>query len=582
VVPRASARRPDFPEPTKEASLRILLIATAFNSLSQRLHAELAQEGHELAVVLAACGESELREAVFGVGYRPGEAKPLYDLCIAPMLTSAIPAEVWQAVPCLVVHPGPPGDRGPSALDWALHDRVERWGVTVLQAVAEMDAGPVWAHCSFRVGPGLAKGELYRGELSDAASSAVHEAVRRFALGERPKPVRPAPARPFFPQRLRAIDWAGDPAERVTALLRAADSSPGVLDVLDGEEFYLYGATPEYALRGRPGTLLATRAGAVCRATVDGAVWFSHAKPRRRPGGPPGIKLPAALALAGRVAHLPECPGSPEIGYRERGEVGMLGFRFPGGAMSTEQCRRLLRAYRHALARPTRVLVLGGQRDFFSNGIHLGVIDAAPNPAAESWANLVAIDDLVEAVLRTTDRLVVAALGGNAAAGGLVLGQAADEVWVQEGVVLNPHYRLMGLYGSEYWTYLLPRRIGAGETERLMDAALPVGSARALRLGLADRLLGTSPEQFREAVWAAAFELAASPGLEARIAAKARRLERDEARRALADYRRDELDRMRAIFDDPHAPYHALRSAFVRKAVPERTPEHLRRVAAAV
>lgn len=34
----------------------------------------------------------------------------------------------------------------------------------------------------------------------------------------------------------------------------------------------------------------------------------------------------------------------------------------------------------------------------------------------ESWSNLNAMNDVVEAVLRTTDRLVVAALGGNAAA----------------------------------------------------------------------------------------------------------------------------------------------------------------------
>ncbi|MEW5535917.1 hydrogenase maturation protein, partial [Streptomyces virginiae] len=67
------------------------------------------------------------------------------------------------------------------------------------------------------------------------------------------------------------------------------------------------------------------------------------------------------------------------------------------------------------------VLVLGGGRDFFSNGIHLGVIEAADDPAEESWANINAMDDLVEAVLTTTDRLVVSALGGNAAAGGAML-----------------------------------------------------------------------------------------------------------------------------------------------------------------
>lgn len=555
--------------------MRILLIATAFNSLSQRIHAELSEEGHELSVVLAACGEQELRAAVFGPCDASEDAEPRFDLCIAPMLTTAIPADVWNALPCLIVHPGPPGDRGPASLDWALHLGAESWGVTVLQAVAEMDAGPVWASAAFRIPAGVSKSDLYRGELADAASAAVHEAVRRFADGQRPRTPPAAITRGPFPQRLRRIDWAADGTERVSALLRAADSSPGVLDDAGGREFYLYGGDPEYALRGKPGTWLATRAGSLCRATADGAVWISHLRPKRVPGGPRGIKLPAALALGGGIAHLPECPGSPEISYRERGEVGMLGFRFPGGAMSTEQCRRLLGAYQHACKRRTRVLILSGRRDFFGNGIHLGVIDAARSPADESWANIQAIDDVVEAVLRTTDRLVISALGGNAAAGGAVMATAADEVWLRRGVVLNPHYRLMGLYGSEYWTYLLPRRIGREETERLMAAALPVGSAGALRLGLADRVIDAAPQDFGEAVWAAAFELAAAPDLGARIAAKARRLAADEAKRPLADHRREELERMREIFYDPHAPYHALRAAFVRKAVPERTPAHL-------
>ena len=39
---------------------------------------------------------------------------------------------------------------------------------------------------------------------------------------------------------------------------------------------------------------------------------------------------------------------------------------------------------------------------------------------------------------------------------------AADHVSAREDVVLNPYYQHMGgLHGSEYWTYLLPRRVGA-------------------------------------------------------------------------------------------------------------------------
>jgi enoyl-CoA hydratase/carnithine racemase len=48
--------------------------------------------------------------------------------------------------------------------------------------------------------------------------------------------------------------------------------------------------------------------------------------------------------------------------------------------MSTEQCRRLREAYQYARSRrTTKVIVLACGADFFSNGIHLNVIEAAPN-----------------------------------------------------------------------------------------------------------------------------------------------------------------------------------------------------------
>ncbi|MER7915380.1 MULTISPECIES: hydrogenase maturation protein [unclassified Streptomyces] len=551
----------------------ILLVASAFNSLCQRVYAELSDRGHRVDVVLASRGEEPVRAAV-------RESVP--DLVIAPMLTTALPEDVWREHICLIVHPGPPGDRGPAALDWAVAERAPHWGVTVLQAEAGMDAGPVWAAEPFPVAP-VGKSDLYRNEVADAAVTAVLTAVRHHEEGAfKPRPqsdpsidvVRRGP----FRQERRRIDWAADDTATVLRKLRGADSRPGVLDELLGRELFLHGGHPEDELRGRPGDLLARRAGAVCRATRDGAVWIPELRPRKNSGDPAAFRRPAAHVVAALepALGLPDVPAPLElpqarctytdIRYRQRGDVGLLSFSFPGGAMSTDQCRRLLAAYEHALTRPTRVLVLGGPRDFFSNGIHLHVIEAAQDPGRESWVNLNALDDLVEAVLRTTDRLVVAALAGNAAAGGALLALAADEVWCRTGTVLNPHYRRMGLYGSEFWTYTLPRRVGPDETRRLTEEALPVSAARAERTGLADRLVPAAPGEFAPAVERLAATLAAAPGLDRRIAAKAAARAADERQRPLATYRRAELTRMHALFFDPHAPYHALRSAFVRKA----------------
>jgi putative two-component system hydrogenase maturation factor HypX/HoxX len=123
----------------------------------------------------------------------------------------------------------------------------------------------------------------------------------------------------------------------------------------------------------------------------------------------------------------------------------------------------------------------------------------------------------------------------------------------------------MGLYGSEFWTYSLPRRVGAETARLLTTRALPVSAATAVRIGLADRLVSVPAQEFGAEVEHLAAALVDDPDLERRIAAKAAARQADEKRQPLAEYRRDELTRMRMIFFDPRAPYHALRSAFVRK-----------------
>jgi putative two-component system protein, hydrogenase maturation factor HypX/HoxX len=563
--------------------MRILLVASAYNSMTQRLHAELADQGLQVSVELA-LGDEVLRE-----GVRRWEP----DLVIAPMLTTAIPADIWSARPCLIVHPGPRGDRGPSSLDWAIMGGAGRWGVTVLQANAEMDAGDIWASAEFTM-PGCGKSSVYRTEVADAAVKAVVLAVARFASGRyRPEPLdysRPdvwGQCRPPCRQADRRIDWQAEPVGSVLAKLRAADSSPGVLDVISGAEYYLAGGHEEDQLRGTPGTIVARRDGAICRATTDGAVWIPQLRRRQAPGGPKTFKLPATLALGESLTGVPHVPAPltpppgrrtyQQIRYREGDGVGYLEFCFPGGAMSTGQCRRLLAAYRHAQRRPVKVIVLGGPRDMFANGIHLNTIQAADDPAEESWRNINAMNDLVEAILTTVGQLTVAALAGNAAAGGLMLALAADQVWCRAGAVLNPHYRLMGLHGSEYWTYTLPRRVGAQEAARLTSACLPVSPASALRSGLVDQVIAGDPAAFRAQVAALAGQLAASPGHPARLAAKARRLDADGRKRPLAAYRAAELTVMSRNFTGSHEPYPELRRAFVCKEKPVRTPPHLAR-----
>ncbi len=548
--------------------MRILLLCHGFNSLTQRLYAELSAKGHQLSV------EFDIADAV------AEEAVALFcpDLVIAPFLKRAIPESIWSRQVCLVVHPGIVGDRGPSALDWAIQQGLATWGVTVLQAEAEMDAGPVWASASFPL-RAAKKSSIYRNEVTEASVRAVLQAVDRFAGGDFQPERVPGQAHALMRQSDRAIDWAQSDSASALARLNAADGFPGVADSLFGEPCHLFDAWPETNLKGMPGSLLGRRETAILRATADGAVWIGHV---RRNGG---VKLPATLAFP-EAAALPELPladcwkaASPtwqDIAYEEAGGVGFLSFDFYNGAMSTGQCRRLTEAFRWATQRPTRVIVLRGGSDFWSNGIHLNTIEAAESPADESWANINAIDDLAEAVLRCETQLTVAAVGANAGAGGCFLARAADFVWVRDGVVLNPHYKNMGnLYGSEFWTYLLPPRVGEDGARAIMRHRLPMPAAEAVRLGFYDACLPAPG--FAVDVARRAAELAAANDFPERLAAKRVKRAADEAQKPLADYRTAELQEMRRNFYGFDPSYHVARYHFVARSPHSWTPRHLAR-----
>jgi putative two-component system hydrogenase maturation factor HypX/HoxX len=549
--------------------MRILLLTHAFNSLTQRLRADLVAAGHDLSI------EFDIADSV------AEEAVALFhpDLVIAPYLRRAIPPSIWSRHLCLIVHPGPPGDRGPSALDWAIQNTVAEWGVTVLQAEAEMDAGPVWASASFSMRVAK-KASLYRNEVTEAAAVAVLQAVDRVAAGYVPQ--RPARSQwqALMKQADRAIDWQQATTAEVLARINAADGFPGVADTLFGEPCHIYDAWPEAVLRGPAGTVIACRETALLRATCDGAVWIGHVK---RKGG---IKLPATLAF-------PESAVPPattfdwwrqaaatwqDIAYEEADGVGFLHFEFYNGAMSTAQCERLRSALAWAKQRPVKVLVLMGGEDFWSNGIHLNVIEAAESPADESWRNINAMDDLTLELIETPEQITIAAIGSNAGAGGCFLARAADQVWVRDGAILNPHYKNMGnLFGSEYWTYLLPRRVGEEGAQRLMRDRLPLTAQRAVAIGFADAVLAGARPAFRLDVARRAAAIAAAADLAAQFEVKRAIRASDEAAKPLAAYRNEELAHMRRNFYGFDPSYHVARFHFVSKSPQSWTPRHLAR-----
>jgi len=535
--------------------MRVLLLTHSFNSLTQRLHLELRRLGHEVMV------EFDIKDSVTIEAV--ALAKP--DLIVAPFLKRAIPEEVWSRHVCLVVHPGPEGDRGPSALDWAILEGAVHWGVTVLQANAEMDGGPVWESRTFPM-RAATKSSLYRNEVTEAAVEAVLACVARFPEA-RIRPAVPAQVRPLMTQADRAIDWARDDTAAVLRKIRSADGVPGVKTVLLGRTVFLHDAAAAEGLSGIPGTVLGRAGGAIAIATADGAVWIGHLRE------PQGVKLPASILLG---ADLPQLSRASEITYEERGAVGYLHFPFHNGAMSSDQCVALLAAYEEACRRPTRIIVLMGGPDYWSNGIHLNAIEAAESPADESWRNINAMDDLCRAIILTKSHLTIAALQGNAGAGGVFLALAADQIWARDGIVLNPHYKGMGnLYGSEYWTYLLPRRAGPEAAEHVTQARLPMGVDEAKTLGLIDEILPRTCQDFQVALQGKAERIANESGFPDQLVGKCTKIEQDMNLKPLDAYRAEELERMTLNFYGFDPSYHVARHDFVFKVPKSRTPLYL-------
>jgi len=551
--------------------MKVLLMCHAFNSLTQRLFVELRNLGHEVSV------EFDINDSV------AIEAVDMFspDLIIAPFLKRAIADVIWNNYPCFVVHPGIKGDRGPSALDWAILNREKTWGVTILQANAEMDAGDIWATREFTMSRST-KASLYHNEVTEAAVAASLEALENFANKnfhaealDYSKPDVRGQSRPLIQQSERSINWLEDSTATVLEKIRSADGFPGIKDHCYERELFIYDAHEEKNLKGKPGEFIAKSGIALCRATTDGAVWIGHMRDKNSAHA---FKLPSSMVLESESENLTEIVASAESGYREiwyqqQGDVGYLHFNFYNGAMGTEQCRRLRDAYIEAKQQNTKVIVLMGGKDYWSNGMHLNLIEANESAADESWNNINAIDDLALEIINTNSHLTVAAIQGNVGAGGVFLARAADRVWARQGVILNPHYKDMGnLYGSEYWSYLLPRYAGNENARIITQSRLPMGTSEARSLGLVDEAFAKTVEEFVTEVKTQAGKLSTAEDLENLLLAKKQRRDKDEKQKPLQAYREQELDRMHLNFFGFDPSYHVARYNFVYKIAKSRTP----------
>ena len=357
------------------------------------------------------------------------------DLIICPFLKHRVPSQVWQNRRTIDRPPGPRWRPWPVVAGLGGHRGRPCWGVTALQAAEEMDAGDVWATRNPMPVAPPAKRALYSGAVADAAVECIHETVRE---GRRTRPSTPTPdrrpavevpgarLRPALRQPDRAFDWA-DAAEHIVRRVRAADGSPGVPTGVCGLSVYAYDAHHWVPPAGRARRVASRRHGAVLVGHApdgaSGSATRGRRAERRRAGHQAAGDHGALEAGGAECRSRPLGPGPTRNTTTGRsGTCARARSAVSASTSTTARCRpgSADGCRRRCGMRPPRTPGAGaaGSTEAFTNGIHLNVTEAPPNPAAAAWPNLRAIDEACRQLLTSTRQVVVTAFAGNAGAGG--------------------------------------------------------------------------------------------------------------------------------------------------------------------
>jgi len=461
---------------------KISLLITTFNSISQSYYTILKNKGFIVDVVYA-INDTQMIDEV-------RQFNP--DIIICPFLKKFIPKEIFTTYPTFILHPGIIGDKGAYSIDNAIRENRTQWGVVILRANDDFDSGDIYTSVDFAMRDTI-KSSIYRNETFYASIDAL-EILLQNLQNKNFTPIKQSntPMHTQLTQKHRVINWQKDTTKEIIKKINFSDSFPGVLDEILGIQCYLFGAFKEEKFKNdKPKQILAKRDGAICISTIEDAIWITHLKQIDR------FKLPATYVLKDKLKGIKEnrLPLIFDKSYKTfyeiscdiKDDVAYLSFDFLNGAFRAEQCMRLKYAFEY-LKEQVKVIVLCGGDDFFSNGINLNILEDSAKNGEDGWSNINAINDLVRSIIFSPEVITVASLDKNAGAGGVFLATACDFVVGQDGRILNPRYKTLGLSGSEYHTYSLPKRVGETKAKELLEACLPVNMASALDIGLIDKL----------------------------------------------------------------------------------------------
>lgn len=547
--------------------MKILLIISSFNSLSQSVYCKLQELEHKVFIKFAISKELMI-EAV-------QEINP--DIVFCPFLKQFIPNEIFENYPTFVLHPGIIGDRGHNSLDNAINDEVKQWGVVILKANEILDGGDIYAQSNFIMREESSKASIYRNEVTQATLKALEQFLQNYQNKDFiPTKQILNPIHKNLSQENRKINWQKDNTKQILKKINMSDSTPGVKDEILGVECYLFSAFIEDTLIGKTKEILAKRDGAICIGTIDGAIWISQIQELG------SFKLPATYVLKDKIKGIEEKriplviederKSFYELRVQRKDEIAYLYFNFHNGAMTSTQCIKLKYAIEY-LKEECKVLVLMGADDFFSNGIHLNILEDSKKQGEDGWSNINAMNEAVKAVLLCDEIITVASFNKNSGAGGVFLGLACDYAISSENTIFNPHYKTLGLSGSEYHTFILPKRVGQTKAKELLENCLPINANYAKKINMIDEVYPFEDYQEKLEIFCENL-LKNEDTFEEFIDRKKDFLEQELP--LMEECKEKELQIMYDEFWQKSSSFHTLRYDFVHKIKPKNTPKRLK------
>ncbi|VAY87923.1 Hydrogenase assembly protein HoxX [hydrothermal vent metagenome] len=462
--------------------MKITLLITTFNAISQSYYCILKEKNHQVDIVYAISDKQMYDEIK---AFNP-------DIIICPYLKKFVPSNIYSVYDTFILHPGIIGDKGAYSIDNALRNKRETWGVVILKANGDYDDGDIYASVDFNLRT-TTKSSIYRNETLNASIEALDILLAN--LEDKsfiPTKQQNTNMHLQLTQDIRKINWQNDTTQEIIDKINYSDSYPGVLDEIMGIKCYLFGVFKEERLKSeKPKQILAKRDGAICISTIDGSLWISHLKEIN------SFKLPATYVLKDKLKGIKEdrvplifdksYSTFYELSCDIKDDIAYLHFNFLNGAFRAEQCIRLKYAFEY-LKEKVKVVVLMGGADFFSNGINLNILEDSKKSGEDGWSNINAINDLVYSIISANEVITVASVKKNAGAGGVFLALACDYVVASQNTIFNPHYKTLGLSGSEYHSYTLSKRVGDDIARRLLEDCLPTMAQKAKQINMIDEV----------------------------------------------------------------------------------------------